>query len=209
MASLTFMAFPARRGAALLVGLAVGAASWACGGASSDDEGQRTYDLDPQLVFWEELQSLCGAAYEGSVTVAVPPDSVFEEGPVRVHVASCDVAEVRMALTVGEDASRTWLVSPTPVGLRLEHVHRHQDGTEAEISGYGGETRGPGTETRQDFHADAYTAELVPAAAENVWTLEIHPDSALVYGLRRPGSERRFRLLFDLGRTVPPPSEAR
>ena len=209
MAPLTSMALPARSGRALLVALAVSAASWACGGASSDGDGRRAYDLDPQLLFWEELQGLCGAAYEGSVTVAVPPDSAFEEGPIRVHVASCDVAEVRMALTVGEDDSRTWLVSPTSVGLRLEHVHRHEDGTEAEVSGYGGETRGPGTETRQDFHADAYTADLVPVAAENVWTLEIHPDSALVYELRREGSERRFRLLFDLRRPLSPPAERR
>ena len=198
---------PSRSAPRLLVTAVLAAAAWGCADAGRSEGGDdRAYDLDPQLVFWEELQELCGQAFPGRVVSSVPPDSVFEAGPVVAWVRSCDVAEVRIPVAVGSDRSRTWVVSPTAVGLRLRHVHRHEDGAEDEISGYGGETLGPGSETVQEFHADDYTAGLVPEAAGNVWTLEIHPDSLMVYALRREGSERRFRLELDLSRTVPPPS---
>lgn len=175
-------------------------AAWACGGDSGSTG--RDYPLDPQIVFWNELQGLCGQAFPGRVVESNPPDGSLENGPLVMHVRECDVAEVRIPFFVGDDRSRTWIVTPTGAGLRLEHEHRHEDGSEDEISGYGGETLGAGEATLQEFHADARTAELVPAAADNVWSLEIHPDSIFVYELRRTGAERRVRLEFDLTRPV-------
>lgn len=175
----------------------------ACGG----DDPSRDYPLDPQLVFWDELEELCGNAYAGRVVESVPPDPSFDGQPLVMHVRSCDVAEIRIPFVVGTDRSRTWVVTPTSVGLRLVHEHWHEDGTEDEITRYGGETRGTGTSAAQDFQADRRTAELVPAAATNVWRMELHPDSLFVYALRREGADRRFRAEFDLTRTVdaPPP----
>ena len=59
----------------------------------------------------------------------------------------------------------------------------------------------------QDFFADSFTSELVPEAATNVWTLEVRPGESFVYALRREGSDRRFRVEFDLTRPIdaPPP----
>lgn len=180
--------------------------SFACSGPAPDDESaERAYRLDPQVVFWQSLQSLCGKAFEGRLVESVPPDDSFDGRRLVMHVRECDVGEVRIPFFVGDDRSRTWVVTTTAAGLRLEHVHRHEDGTEDEISRYGGETRGPGSAQAQDFHADGRTAELVPAAASNIWTIEVHRDSALVYALRRTGSDRLFRVVFDLGEPVPEP----
>lgn len=160
---------------------------------------------DPQLVFWSALESLCGQAFEGQVVESVPPDESFAGRRLVMHVRSCETAEIRIPFFVGDDRSRTWVITPTAAGLRLEHDHRHEDGTEDEISRYGGETRGRGTSTSQDFHADRYTAELVPAAAMNVWTIEFDPGRLFAYSLRREGSDRRFRAEFDLTVPVPDP----
>lgn len=162
-------------------------------------------DLDPQLIFWDELQGLCGRAFEGRVVESEPPDPSMDGERLVIHAHYCDVAEVRVGFHVGDDRSRTWVVTPTAVGLRLRHRHGHEDGSEDELSGYGGETFGVGTETAQEFPADAATAEMVPEAATNVWRLELHPDSLLAYDLRRDGSDRRFRAEFDLTREVGPP----
>ena len=177
--------------------------------AAPAEEGSESTDSadDPQLVFWSSLESLCGQAFEGVVTESVPPDASFEGERLIMHVRSCDLAEIRSPFFVGEDRSRTWVVTPTSVGLRLKHDHRHEDGTEDEVTQYGGDSRGQGSPEVQDFHADAYTADLVPTAATNIWTLEVHPGRMFAYALRRGGSDRRFRVEFDLARPIdePPP----
>lgn len=52
---------------------------------------------------------------------------------------------------------------------------------------------------------DAHTAQLIPAASTNVWTVEVVPGERFAYALRREGTDRRFRVEFDLTRTVPAP----
>ncbi len=178
----------------------------ACGGGPPGGEGASDgSESDPQLVFWDELQDLCGGAYAGRLEEAVPPDHGFAAADLVMHAHYCDIAEVRIGFHVGENRSRTWVITPTAAGLELRHDHRHEDGSPDAITMYGGESRGIGTETAQDFPADARTAEMVPEAATNVWTVELHPDSAFVYALRRDGSDRRFRVSFDLTRAVEPP----
>ena len=159
----------------------------------------------PQDVFWASLQSLCGQAFAGTLVESIPPDPSFEGQELVMHVRRCEEDVVRVPFYLGEDRSRTWVISLTSDGLRLKHDHRHEDGTEDEVTQYGGDTAGPGSAVRQDFSADAHTATLVPAAANNVWTLEIRPGEMFVYALRREGAERRFRVEFDLSQPIPAP----
>ena len=162
---------------------------------------------DSQEAFWTALQSLCGRAFAGRLTVGGPADSLFERGPLTMHVRQCSDNSVRIPFHVGENRSRTWVVTRTASGLRLKHDHRHEDGSEDEITQYGGDTRDPGTATRQEFHADSLTASLIPAARTNVWTLEIVPGERAAYALRREGTDRRVRVEFDLKTPIaaPPP----
>lgn len=158
-----------------------------------------------QEAFWSALGELCGRAYEGRLVEGNASDSVFRKETLVMHVRECADGEVRIPFHAGEDRSRTWIVTRTPHGLRLKHDHRHRDGSEDRITQYGGDTRGPGTAARQEFHADAHTASLIPAAAANVWTLEVLPGDRFAYALRREGTDRRFRVEFDLTRPVAPP----
>lgn len=155
--------------------------------------------------FFTSLQQLCGNAYAGEVVEGSPADSAFRRADLRMHVRECEENEIRIPFHVGEDRSRTWILSRTETGLRLKHDHRHRDGTEDELTQYGGDTETAGTPTRQEFPADAYTAELLPAASTNVWTVEVVPGETFAYALRREGTDRRFRVEFDLTRPVDPP----
>lgn len=161
-----------------------------------------------QQAFWRSLQQLCGSAYHGSVVQSVPADTVFSGRQLLMHVRHCSRDTVHIAFNAGDDRSRTWVLTRIDRGLRLKHDHRHRDGSEDTITQYGGDTRAAGTSTMQDFHADAHTAALIPAAATNIWTIEILPRKSFVYALRREGTERRFRVEFDITRPVaaPPPS---
>ena len=158
-----------------------------------------------QDAFWSALQSLCGRAFAGRLVEVNPPDTSFAGKALVMHVRQCSATEIRIPFHVGDNHSRTWVVTRTGTGLRLKHDHRHADGSEDAITQYGGDTRGAGTATTQEFHADAHTAGLIPAAATNVWTMEVAAGRTFAYVLRREGTERRFRVEFDLTRPVPAP----
>jgi hypothetical protein len=161
---------------------------------------------DPPDPLWAALRALCGRAFEGMVVEGTEPsDEAFRKERLVVHVRTCGPTEVRIPFHVGANRSRTWVITPTATGLRLKHDHRHEDGGADRITQYGGDTRGADSSLRRDFFADAHTAALFPASAENVWTLEIEPGRTFAYALRRERQGRRFRVAFDLTREVPPP----
>jgi len=100
------------------------------------------------------------------------------------------------------------VITRTAEGLRLKHDHRHADGSEDELTQYGGDTIGPGSDRRQEFPVDAFSRELFErtqrsVSTTNVWAMEIEPGRRFVYELARPG--RSFRAEFDLTRPIPPP----
>ncbi len=172
----------------------------------ADEETQATAVAAAQDAFWNNLRALCGEAFSGKASLVRGTDADFSAGLV-VHFRECEPDEMRIPLHVGDDRSRTWVLSRTSDGLRLKHDHRHEDGTEEELTQYGGETEGPGSPHRQAFHADRATAEMLPEASTNVWSVEIVPGEAFVYQLERMGTDRLVRLEFDLTRSVeaPPP----
>lgn len=166
-------------------------------------------EADPQAAFFHRVSELCGKAFEGKVVSPVgEADRDFASKRLVMHVRSCAPGEIRIPFHVGEDRSRTWVVTPTGPGLRLKHDHRHEDGSEDALTQYGGDTAQPGSARRQEFPADAFSRALfvreeIPQSAKNVWAMEVEPEKLFAYELRRPG--RFFRVEFDLGRPVAPP----
>lgn len=168
-------------------------------------------DAGPQDAFFTRLAGLCGKAFVGRI--ASPPveaDADFAGKRLVMHVRDCSEGEIRVPFHVGEDRSRTWVVTRTADGIRLKHDHRHEDGSEDQRTQYGGDTVSAGTERRQEFPADAFSRALfvrenIPASQANVWAMEVEPGRIFAYELRRPG--RFFRVDFDLTRPVaaPPP----
>mgnify|MGYP007032567680 FL=1 len=180
--------------------LAVGLGGCAC--QRCDDAVERV-DRD---VFWANLESLCGMAFEGRVVEDTTNTPAFAQTPLVMHVRVCEEARILVPFHVGPDRSRTWVFTRTEDGLRLKHDHRHEDGSEDELTQYGGDTmRGDGSATTQRFYADAHTAALLPEAATNVWTVEIVSGEMFAYALERRGTDRRFRVEFDLTRPVEAP----
>jgi hypothetical protein len=156
--------------------------------------------------FWTALQQLCDQAFEGRLVEGTEPsDSAIGEQRLVMHVRSCSADEVRLPFHVGEDRSRTWVITRTGEGFRLKPDHRHEDGSEDAITQYGGDTREITDPLSLDFHADAFTAQLIPAAASNIWTIAVQPGESFTYALRREATGRRFRVRFDLTKPVSHP----
>lgn len=131
-----------------------------------------------------------------------PGDSAIARERLVMHVRSCSADEIRIPFHVGENRSRTWMITRSATGARLKHDHRHEDGTPDRITQYGGDTRGEISGTTLDFFADAETAAMLPAAATNVWTMSID-GRTFHYKLTR--ANRRFHVAFDLTRPVATP----
>ncbi|MEZ5896397.1 MAG: hypothetical protein R3C40_02445 [Parvularculaceae bacterium] len=157
-------------------------------------------------VFLGALGAHCGKAYSGRVVSDDPQDDDFVAQNLVIHVRTCSDDEVRIPFHVGEDRSRTWVITRTDAGLRLKHDHRHQDGSEDTLTQYGGDSARV-TTTRAEFPADEYSIEMfrregLEASTGNVWAVEITPVT-YAYELSREG--RFFRVEFDLTNPVAPP----
>lgn len=180
----------------------------------------------PQDIFWARLQALCGQAFPGTAVEYPAGDTTFTTRELVAHVRSCTAEEIRIPFHVGGDRSRTWVLTRTAEGIQLKHDHRHEDGSEDPVTQYGGATdgwagylsrnsaavaqevgnpTGAGEAGRQEFPADAHTAEIIPEAVSNIWSIEVEPGQRYVYALRRVGTDRRFRVEFDLTRPVETP----
>lgn len=161
-----------------------------------------------QDAFFTNLSALCGNAYAGRVVTTDAADASFASQSLVMHVRDCSADEIRVPFNVGDNRSRTWVITRTGEGLRLKHDHRHEDGGEDALTQYGGDTTNPGTATRQEFPADEHSKQLfrannIPASVDNIWAVEVRPGQVLAYELRRPN--RHFRVEFDLNRPVPTP----
>lgn len=168
----------------------------ALGACATTDKTPNTADA-----FFQKMSDLCGKSFAGKLSAGDASDARFANADMRAHVRECNAREIRIAFDVGEDRSRTWIVTRTDSGLRLKHRHMLKDGTEDPVSQYGGDTIQSGTAMRQEFPADAYskamfTKEGRTVSNANVWAFEIEPKRTLTYELARPG--RLFRVSFDV-----------
>lgn len=160
--------------------------------------------------FLAAIRGHCDKAYAGRIVANEPamPDDPFAGKPLVMHVRECGEEVLRIPFHVGEDRSRTWVLTRTRDGLRLKHDHRHEDGKPDSLTMYGGDTVTPGSASRQTFPVDAesralFTREGRQVSLTNTWAIEIEPGRRFVYELSRPG--RLFRVEFDLANPLPPP----
>jgi hypothetical protein len=166
-------------------------------------------ESEPETLF-SALSALCGQAFEGEVVSTDPRDADFASQRLVMHVRDCSEEMLRVPFHVGENRSRTWVISQVGEGrLQLKHDHRHEDGSEDVLTQYGGTSPGAAEGLSVDFPADEesrtlFEREGIPDSMQNTWTMAIDGE-AFVYALNRPN--RTFEARFDLSQPVeaPPP----
>jgi hypothetical protein len=154
--------------------------------------------------FWETLKKHCGKSFEGSLS-STPVNEDFAGKKLVMHVRSCEGNTIRIPFFVGDDKSRTWVLTFENDRIQLKHDHRHQDGSEDKVTQYGGKATNAGSSSVQVFPADQQTTDLLPHAATNVWWITLD-EKTFSYNLRRMGSDRLFTVTFDLTKTIENPS---
>jgi len=162
-----------------------------------------------QNAFWASLEALCGQAFAGELSAYdADSDAGWIGQPMKIHFRECSPNEIKVPLVVGDNRSRTWVITRSDDGLALKHDHRHEDGSEDVVTWYGGKTTDGGRAWRQAFAVDDYSkalffAEGLDVSAQNIWYMEVHPAETFAYGLTRPN--RHFRAEFDLTHAIEPP----
>lgn len=156
--------------------------------------------------FFDSIAKHCNKAYRGTVVFDNDPSPTFEQALI-MHVRKCSNSELQIPFHVGEDASRTWIITKTGSGLSLKHDHRKPDGSNDPLTMYGGHTIDAGYEQAQSFPADQYSKELfvasgIPQSVGNTWQMFIY-QNVFTYRLTREG--RDFRVDFDLSNAIAPP----
>ncbi|WP_206674666.1 hypothetical protein [Rheinheimera pleomorphica] len=153
--------------------------------------------------YFDNLRAHCGKAYQGKVVMDNPKSDGFD-GKLIMHVRKCTDSQLQIPFHVGDNHSRTWIITKTGSGLSLKHDHRNKDGSHDVSTMYGGHTLDAGWPTVQSFPADQYSKELfvrlgIPASNGNTWQMYIYPQT-FSYRLVRDG--REFRVDFDLTKPV-------
>jgi hypothetical protein len=166
----------------------------------------------PADVFMSRIAEYCGQAFPGRVVTDQPQqaNNPFDGQALTMHVRECGEHELKIPFHVGDDRSRTWILTRTADGVRLKHDHRHEDGSADAVTRYGGDTADAGSTVRQEFPVDqesidTFEREGLTASVINVWAMEIEPGERFVYELARPGTDRLFRVEFDLSTPVEAP----
>jgi hypothetical protein len=157
------------------------------------------------MVFWEALTKYKGLAFEGEVVTAPANDTTFAGKKLVMHVRSCEEGRIRIPFHVGDNYSRTWVLTLHDSLIQLKHDHRHKDGSEDRVTQYGGMATNTGNKTTQYFPADQFTVNMLPAAGSNVWWIDVVPGEHFTYSLRRIGSDRQYSIRFNLKMPIETP----
>lgn len=153
--------------------------------------------------FWNTLAQLKGKTFQGKV-IEAPEGDDFRDKKLVMHVLDVKKDTIYIPFNVGENRSRTWILTKTKAGIQLKHDHRKEDGSEDEVTMYGGTTPNSGFEGIAMFPADQETVDLLPGTATNLWWMTVD-DKLFTYNLRRIGSSVKFSIGFDLESPIDTP----
>ncbi|MFU8812196.1 MAG: hypothetical protein ACNA78_04460, partial [Balneolaceae bacterium] len=172
-----------------------------CG--SSDRDSDTSVETEPpaHVQFYDALAQHCGNAYPGGLTLEPPGDEMLTGTEMLVvHFRECSDEQLKLPFHIeleeenDWDRSRTWIFTKHSDGLELRHDHRKRDGSEDEVTMYGGLTVGSGSAIRQEFQS-------IPRSEETGmfrgWRLEIEPGVRYTYGTIRD-TTWSWRVDFDL-----------
>jgi len=152
-------------------------------------------------IFLEQFKPLVGQYFEGEIIAGAKEGDGFTGKRLLMEVLSYKDREVKIPFYVGDDKSRTWILSYSNNVLTLKHDHRHQDGSVDDVTFYGGTSTNQGSEIIQVFPADNETCQMIDYACQNVWWITMD-GTTYTYNLRRIGSDRLFSVNFDLSKPV-------
>ena len=178
--------------------------------SSCSPEEPRTSDIpaaeeSPSDHYFAALAEHCGNAYPGGLTLEPEGDDMLTGTELLVvHFRECGENQLKLPFHIeleqeeSWDRSRTWIFTRHEDGLELRHDHRLPDGSEDDVTMYGGFSVDRGTDARHEFKSAERTEET---GIFRGWRIEIVPHERYTYGTIR-GDEWSWRVDFDLSQPM-------
>lgn len=164
----------------------------------ADSHEHESITVPAHVAFFQTIAERCGDTYFGETVNPENPEHELYGAELKMTIASCTDEEIRIPFQVNDDRSRTWILTLSDEGLLFKHDHRYEDGTPHALTNYGGWANDEGSPVTQYFPADAETAELLPEAATNQWTMILDVENnQFIYYLERHELPR-YRAVFSL-----------
>lgn len=176
----------------------------------SGHAGEMKTGSEAHEAFMQAFEPFCGQAFSAQIIQDNAPSPAWDH-PLVVHVRDCEDTVIRMPLHVGEDRSRTWVLTLNPEYIDFQHYHLHEDGSPDAVSPYGGKTQAAGSATAQSFPVDdaskaLFIATGLDVSVTNTWAIDFPGEQTMRYQLSRPG--RIFVVEVDLSQPIPLPPPA-
>lgn len=133
--------------------------------------------------FLDHLNSLCDNSFAGEVVHPSEAPRGFTD-PLVAHFNDCGKDYINIPFHVGENTSRTWMLTLSDEGLLFKHDHRNPDGTPERMTMYGGWANDNGSEFLQRFPADEESIALRENIRSHIWQIKLSEDlSTFSYSL--------------------------
>lgn len=168
---------------------------------SGNGEETAQPELQSHELFFSALAEQCGNAYPGGLTLEPPGDDMLTGTELLiVHFRECDENQLKLPFhielegTEDWDRSRTWIFTKHEDGLEIRHDHRKPDGSDDDVTMYGGYSVEGGSALRYEFKSIPRTEET---GIFRGWRVEIVPGERYTYGTIR-GEDWSWRIDFDL-----------
>lgn len=177
---------------------------------SCSEQGENELTTESEIIeteaaefiqFFDSLAEQCGNAYPGGLTLEPPGDDMLTGTELLiVHFRECDENQLKLPFHIeleeseDWDRSRTWIFTRHEDGLEIRHDHRKPDGSNDEVTMYGGFSVDGGTQLRQEFKSIPRTEEM---GYFRGWRIEIVPGERYTYGTIRD-TTWSWRVDFDL-----------
>lgn len=190
----------------------------ACQTSEDKDKETKTTDAETEIgavsnseeiinkEFWNRLTKLKGKTFQGEV-IEAPEGDDFTGKKLVMHVLDVKEDTIYIPFNVGENRSRTWILTKTDKGIQLKHDHRHEDGSDDDVTMYGGTTPNTGFDGLAMFPADQETVDLLPRTATNLWWITVD-EKQYTYNLQRIGSNTKYSIGFDLESPIDTPERS-
>lgn len=157
--------------------------------------------------FFDSINAHCGNAFSGSVEDS--SDSTAYNGRKFVlHIRDCSDTQIKMPLHIDDNSSRILVLTKSDGSIKLQHDHRHADGSPDALTLYGGYSSTNSTANVKDFPESAESIEITKAHAPtrtypSVWSIILSSEQ-ITYQVVRPGRTIKTTFKFTDKVTAPP-----